>query len=101
MSHSADKENQLFHLLAEFENKSRSVITKKDFSENMEWLTTALHILTNKIEIAECQKGKDIIKEEIGDIILQVEKNNDPNDVKYWENLYCELRNAIVRIDTE
>ncbi len=74
-------------------------ITQGDFVMMKESQDDLVNMIAN-LEIAECQKGKDIIKEEIGDIILRVEKNNDPNDVKYWENMYCELRNAIVRIDT-
>ena len=47
------------------------------------------------------KKGKDEITGGIARVITEVEKNNHPDDPKYWENLYCELRNAIVRIDTE
>ena len=96
MTHSADNYNKVIQIIREHELEGMYE-HHLDFSACVDEICE----LIGRIENAECQKGKDIIKEEIGEIITQVEKNNHPDDPKYWENLYCELRNAIVRIDTE
>lgn len=98
MSHSADNYKKIRDILTAYEvavrlNQPDSPV--KDLNDCVDEICD----LIGRIENAECQKGKDVIKEEISEIITQVEKNNDPNDKKYWENLYCELRNTLVRID--
>ena len=99
MTHSADNYNKIKDILIAYGVACRLNQPGEPTKDLLDCVDEICELI-GRVETAECQKGKDIIKEEIGDIVLQVEKNNDPNDAKYWENLYCELRNAIVRIDT-
>ena len=95
MSHSTPTYNTIRRILLAHLPPNEETLEQFDamYEEIME------HI--GKIENAEYQKGKDEITGEIGRVITEVEKNNHPDDPKYWENMYCESRNAIVRIDYE
>lgn len=78
MTHSANNYNKVKDILISYGIAVR-LNQPAEPTQDLKDCVDEIIDLIRRVENAECQKGKDIIKEEIGEIIKRVEKNNYPN----------------------
>ena len=91
MSHSIPTSNTIMRILHTY------IPPNEQTAENFDMLYDAIMDHIEKIEKAEYQKARDSFGEDVAASIKEVEGLIHSHDPKYWENLYCELRNRLVR----